>query len=156
MKKISLTNGGFAIVDDDNFDEIIKYSWQNNGVGYATRGGGRGKTIRMHRSIMDVSDPKIHIDHINMDKLDNRKCNLRLSNPSLNHANMAKQKNRSSKYKGVSWDKWTNSWKVKVRCNYKIYNIGRSNDEVEAAKMYDKKAKELFGNFARLNFSNVK
>lgn len=95
--------------------------------------------------------PENQIDHINGDTTDNRICNLRDATNQQNQYN-SKVINKSSKFKGVHFESFTNKWKVQIRINKKQVTIGRYKTEVEAAKAYDSKAKEVFGEFARLNF----
>jgi Icc-related predicted phosphoesterase len=94
------------------------------------------------------------IDHKNTIKDDNRWDNLRLSTHSQNLINRKKQKNNKSGFKGVYWQKDHNKWCSRINCIDKTHFIGYFNDPIEAAKAYDKKAIEFFGEFAKLNFPN--
>lgn len=96
--------------------------------------------------------PEVHIDHINRDKQDNRFCNLRQATNSQNKANVQKviQTSNTSKYKGVYFDR--GRYRVRIYLNARPLNLGRFKDEIDAAKAYDVKALELFGEFALLNF----
>ena len=87
------------------------------------------------------------------DGLNNQKANLRICTRSQNKMNGKSYKNSSSKYKGIWWVKKNKKWRVRIRLNNKTIHLGYFKDETEAAKAYDSKAKELFGEFARLNFS---
>ena len=90
------------------------------------------------------------IDH---NGFNNTKANLRLCTPSQNNYNTRVRKTkRTSKYKGVSRHKKSKSYAARIRYVGKLYDLGLFADEVEAAKAYDKKARELFGEFAYLNF----
>ena len=91
------------------------------------------------------------VDHIDHDGLNNCKSNLRIATLSENRRNSRKAKDTSSKYKGVSWHKNNKKWEVKIGFNYKKIHIGYFNNIKEAAEAYNKKAKELFGEFAYLN-----
>lgn len=98
--------------------------------------------------------PKVagrEVDHINGDGLDNRRCNLRYATRQQNAANGAK-KGRSSRFKGVCFDKSRGKWLAGVKYNYVRLNLGRHATEEAAARAYDRKALELFGEFARTNF----
>jgi hypothetical protein len=144
MKKIELTQGKFTLVDNKDFELLKQYScFYNQGYAWVRI---NGKQILMHRFIM--GNPSFDIDHLNGDKLDNRRKNLRVCNASQNAANAKKRKGCSSKYKGVSWDKVKKNWMVYANGIY----IGRFSNELQAAKTYDLKAKELFGEFAKVNF----
>ena len=107
---------------------------------------------RAHRIIMGITDPKIQVDHINGNKLDNRKENLRLATNQQNNYNVGPQKNNKSGYKGVSWKKDKNKWEAKIRNNNKLKFLGYFDDLVEAGRAYDRAALELFGEFAWTNF----
>ena len=106
---------------------------------------------------MDVLDnPKIQVDHIEGIKLDCRKSKLRLATNQQNMWNKGKKKNPngyySSKFKGVSWHKRDQVWAAYIAKDYKLIHLGYHKDEIEAAKLYDITAKELYGEFAKLNF----
>lgn len=147
-KKIPLLRGGFAIVDDEDFDSLSKFTWHLATNGYAAKDGGM---VLMHRLIMGVGKGQ-RIDHANRDKLDNRRCNLRIATASQNNANSRKRTNATSKYKGVSFENYTGRWKVQIKRDGKTKNLGRYDTEREAALVYDKAAKEVWGQFARINF----
>lgn len=153
MKEILLTNGHKAIVDDDDFYELSKFKWYY-GKGYAVRGvqTPKGKrNISMHRQILNVVPfgRKPTIDHINHDKLDNRKSNLRICTNQENCFNQSKTHGKA-KYKGVIVA--TNGkFIAKIKYNYKTYSLGRYKKEEDAAIAYNNKAKELFGEYALLN-----
>ena len=158
MKKIPLTQGKFAIVDDNDFEELSKYKWHANKMGnsyYAKTSFGKNGTKRirpsMHGLILKLKKPQ-EIDHINRDGLDNRKCNLRVCTRSQNQQNKRPQKQCTSKYKGVSWYEAGKKWRAFIMLKSKHYYLGGFNNEIECAKAYDKRAKELFGEFARTNF----
>jgi hypothetical protein len=161
MKQIKLTHNKFAIVDDECFEYLNQFKWQcrvsRGGGEYATRSVRIGKKVTrvsMHRVIMGIDGldyRKIQVDHINNNTLDNRKENLRLVTPSQNQMNKKKAniKNSTSKYKGVS--KKNNKWIAKIKKNGKIYHLGSFHNEDEAADVYNRKANELFGEYALLN-----
>ena len=92
------------------------------------------------------------IDHINRDCRDDRICNLRNGTNQENSFNRGSVPNSSSKYKGVSWDKARNKWMSVIRFNGVHNHIGRFDDEESGARAYDRKARELFGPRAYLNF----
>ena len=114
-----------------------------------------------HRLIMEIHHPELRnnlelqVDHINGNRLDNRKENLRLATPQQNQMNRKSHRNSTSKYKGVSWDKSRNKWRALIMIDNKYKHIGRYQDEREAALAYDKAARELFGEYAHLNFEEI-
>ncbi|MHC4722148.1 MAG: HNH endonuclease [Planctomycetota bacterium] len=153
---IPLTRGKFAIVDAEDFEWLNRYKWNTlkGGRTYYARSWENGKTIRMHRLITNA--PKgLVVDHINHNGMDNRKQNLRLCTRLQNARNRRSCRGSSSKYKGVSKEKKENVFIACIRCKGKLYYLGRFKSEIAAAKTYDKKAKELFGEFAFLNFPDL-
>lgn len=90
------------------------------------------------------------VDHINGDPLDNRLENLRVASHQENMRNQKKREGTSSKWKGVTWDKQRGKWNAKIRHSYKTINLGRYDDEREAAEAYMFAALELHGDYARL------
>lgn len=149
MKKIKLTQGQFALVDDEDYEKVNQFKWcahWNVNHFYAKN----NKKGRMHRYIMNTP-VGMFTDHKNHNTLDNQKSNLRICTYQQNQANRKKQKGISSKYKGVCWDKQVRKWLVGIRFNQKRINLGRFKSEIKAAIAYNKKAKELFGAFALLN-----
>jgi hypothetical protein len=152
MKQIELTQGKLALVDDEDYEWINQWKWCVTNNGYAQRHD-RGTIALMHRVILGatVSGHKVQVDHINHNKLANRRSNLRFCTPSQNKANIIKQKNNSGQYKGVSWDRQLKKWRVKITQNQKQMFIGLYDDPVIAAQVYNEKAIGLFGEFACLN-----
>lgn len=158
MKKISLTQGKFAIVDDVDYAFLMRWKWHLHD-GYAARTSrkldGLSKRIKilMHRIILSQklghSDFK-DTDHKNQDRLDNRRSNLRPATRSQNIGN-SKIRQGSSRFKGVCWDKLAKKWQARIWIEDKQKYLGRFTDEIEAAKAYNKAATEYFGEFAYLN-----
>ena len=155
MKKIELTKGKVALVDDDDFDELSKHKWCVSKDGnnfYAIRSikiDGKKRTVKMHRVIMQT--PKgMDTDHIDHDGLDNRKENLRICTHTENLMNTGKYKNNVSGYKGVSWDNSRSKWKSQIKFNKKIIILGRFTDKEEAYKAYCEAAKKYHGEFNNL------
>lgn len=93
-----------------------------------------------------------HIDHKNYDQFDLTSDNLRLATRTQNGANRRIQKNNTSGFKGVTWAKKQKKWRAQIRFDQINRHIGYFDSKSEAAKAYDAKARELFGEFARLNF----
>ena len=152
MKQIQLTKGKSALVDDADFDWLMERKWNLSGNGYAvTWVPGKKTQVLMHREI--VKPPNgVEIDHINGNKIDNRRENLRLSTRQGNGCNRQKfSVTTSSVYKGVSWAKTKNRWLAGIKYNGKQRHLGLFVNEWDAALAYNSAAIELFGDFARLN-----
>jgi hypothetical protein len=155
-KTIELTQGKFAIVDDEDFEWLNQWKWCahfEKTHWYAIRSirpkNSKPEQVRMHRII--INTPKdLLVDHINHNSLDNRKENLRVCTIAQNQYNQTARL-ASSKYKGVSWQKVARKWKVEIIKNRKCFHVGLFENEIDAAKAYNVKAKELFGEFAGLN-----
>lgn len=157
MKEIKLSQGLVAKVDDDDFVKLSNFTWyaSKNRKYYARRHqmiNGKKSKVYMHREIMEVTEPELFVDHIDGDGLNNTRANLRVASHSENLANVPKRNGTSSKFRGVNYKKSTGKWQVQIQHNNKLYWVGSFDSEIEAAKAYDKKAVELFGEFAQLNF----
>jgi hypothetical protein len=154
MKEIILKPKGIALVDDEDFEYLNQFNWYLSKVGYAIGGElkmGIKAFIKMHRLIMGVSDPKIKIDHKNRNKLDNRKCNLRICTPAQNSHNSTKRRNTKNNYKGVFYISKFNIWQSRCRMmGYDIF-LGNYKSEIAAAYAYNKKAIEL-SSYANINY----
>jgi hypothetical protein len=140
-----------CIVDDDIYFELNKFRWCFS-EGYVQRSD---TSVRIHRHIMNAKIGDERIDHINGNPLDNRKINLRFSNASLNNHNRKKSENTSSDYHGVSKSHvltdGTQCYQAKIVKDGITYNLGTHRNELDAAKAYNKKAVELYGDYVRLN-----
>ena len=157
-KHISIgKTGKFALVDDEDYDLIMQWKWWNK-EGYAIREteinkhGERRKRKRfyMHRLINKTPDG-MEVDHINGDKLDNRKENLRTCTRHQNIINRCSFKGASSKFKGVLWNVKLNKWRARIRLNKKDFHLGYFVHEKDAARAYNDAAIIYHGDFARLN-----
>ena len=112
---------------------------------------GKNKSLYLHRLVMGNPEGMI-VDHINHNTLDCRKENLRICSISQNNMNTLKPRNaKSSKYKGVSFDKKRNKFESYLHFDNKKLHLGYHIDEVEAAKSYNEAALEYFGEYANLN-----
>lgn len=159
MKTIPLTQGKVAVVDDEDFELLNQYKWRTDKgsktfYGIRTfwdRKKKRYYSVMLHREIMRT--PKgIEVDHINGNGLDDRKQNMRNCTRAEQSWNRPPNTNSASKYKGVCWDKNRKKWTARIGLNRTLMFIGRYDFETSAARAYDKKARELFGEFAWLNF----
>lgn len=134
MKTIKLSakkNHGEATVDDEDFDMLSHYRWHLHTLGYAYRGqwnGKKRKTILMHRQVLEF--PKGEIDHINHNKLDNRKKNLRFVSASIN------QHNRHVRKFGTYFDKSRNKYRTRIVEDGKVTYLGQFDDFQSGKKAY--------------------
>jgi hypothetical protein len=154
-KNIKLSKGLNTIVDDDDYEMLSQFSWYAHDGGKNTYAATRilGDIIYMHQMILssDKTDEYPFVDHINNNTLDNRKENLRPSNSRENSSNRSKtERETSSKFKGVTRIN-NNKWKAHIGINDKDFHIGYFKTENDAAKAYNREAKEIFGDKAKLN-----
>jgi hypothetical protein len=152
VRYIPLTKGKFAIVDAADYEWLSKHKWyaqaKRDAKGfYAARNGGR-QTVFMHREIMQTPEGKV-VDHEDGNGSDNRRANLRNCSQLQNSQNSQRRRGKS-RLRGVY--RRGNKWEAKVFYKGKEYYLGLFDDEVEAAKVRDRKAYELAGPFAYLNF----
>lgn len=156
---IPLTRGQFAIVDAADYDWLMQWKW-HCAHGYAvrtTRSLANGKEcrrhLRMHRLIIDAPN-EFEVDHINCNRLDNRRSNLRLCSKAENRTNRGACKNATSSYCGVYWKRSRNKWVASIRTNKQSRHLGQFDSEIDAARAYDSACIQLHGKFAHLNFKD--
>jgi hypothetical protein len=152
MREIQLTKGYCALVDDEDYEELMKYRWKANVRGehhvYASRsvivGGRKGKwtTIMMHRFVTHA-DPGLVVDHINGNTLDNRKENLRVCEQRFNAMNRRSHSEKTSRFKGVFLDKKSGRWIAGIRYNRAHRHLGYFDREIDAALAYNESAESL-------------
>jgi hypothetical protein len=127
MALIPLTQGKFAIVDDKDFEWLSKWKWYYDSfLGYAKRYikiQGKTRSIYLH-SVINNTPKKLQTDHINRNKLDNRRCNLRSVTKNQNKFNTGLWRHNTSGYKGVSWHKSYKRWEVYIGVNNQKINLG--------------------------------
>lgn len=152
-------NGRSFIIDKSDLQLVDQYYWmvhdkthghhkapQKEVVTHA-HNNGKHTIIKLHRLLLTT---KHQVDHKNGNALDNRRANLRECTNQENSRNSV-PKGGTSKFKGVSRCRQTHKWRATITMNYSMIHIGRFDDEVDAAMAYDKKAIELFGEFAKTN-----
>lgn len=147
--RVPLSKGHYALIDATDASEILAYNWYFQGR-YAMRVEGprnKRKYTLMHRQLLKPP-PGLEVDHVNGDKLDNRRANLRLCTRSQNAANRPGLDGASSRYKGVAYEKRTGLWIATINNSY----LGGFEREEDAAMAYDAAALERYGEFARLDF----
>jgi hypothetical protein len=153
MKEIVLGNGGIALVDDEDFDRVKGLTWYRSHYGYVVADiyvDGEKKSFSMHRMILGVSSDRL-VNFKDKNLLNNTKENLRPYNHRQKNMNRCKNKNSSSRFKGVCWFSRKGKWFAQIKMYGKNKNLGFFTEEVEAARAYNHAARNLFGEFARLN-----
>lgn len=151
---LMLSSGDFALVDESDMIVLEGFSWQFSGKSYVSAWIAPKRTY-LHRFLMNPSDSQ-EVDHINRNRTDNRRCNLRLCTGNQNRANVPKPsfiKKRSatrySKFKGVA--KKHRRWTARAVLDGKKIWLGSFKTEMEAAAAYDAFSKKTYGEFAVLN-----
>ncbi|MEK6884406.1 MAG: HNH endonuclease [Nanoarchaeota archaeon] len=154
MKKIKLTQGKYALVDNEDFERLNQFKWCFNGR-YAVRSIYNPKNKKweiwyMHWSIIGKPPQKTETDHINCNGLDNRKENLRIVTQNENRMNRGKQKNNTSGFKGVAWYKDYKKWTARIMANGVSMYLGVFDDKNKAAKAYNDASKKYHKEFSRI------
>lgn len=144
---------GIALVSEEDYELLSKYSWSKNKKGYVTATI-NGKSVRMHKFIMNA-DKYEKVDHINRKKYDNRRENLRIINTDDNNKNKGINKN-SNKYKFVFFQKIYQKYSVRVTYNSKTIYLGWYDDEIEAAEIADMYIVHNDLDYVPLNFPDKK
>lgn len=150
-----------VLIDARDMPLVKQYSWRYSPnskspeFGYvvttAKKPNGKAGTFSLHRLLM--GNPKQHVDHINGNRLDNRRSNLRLASQLQNTYNARKtERKTSSQYKGVYLDKQTSKWVARIRKDGTKVQLGSYDDEALAALAYDIELLKIAGEFARTNF----
>jgi hypothetical protein len=152
--EMELTLGKFTVIDKADYELVKNYRWCYQNQGYVIAGTGEGaKTIMLHRLLLGLKDPKLQGDHIDGNGLNNRRSNIRIATPVQNHQNRAGSS--LTRYKGVYANLVRGGgveYIVILYINGEQVKIGTYSTAEEAARAYDKKAREIYGEFAWLNF----
>jgi hypothetical protein len=145
-------SGAVAMVDDDETGRwAATRKWYLSRTGYVTLARAVNGQTYLHRIVMNASHDG-HVDHINGNKLDNRKCNLRICTQAENNRNLTSKRSDSKQpYKGVRITA-SGKWNARIRSRGHGIHIGNFDTAEAAALAYDEKAKQLFGTFAATNF----
>lgn len=153
FKRIKLVNGGYTLVEEQDFEQYSAFRWYGSPYGYAYRYAqrdGKLKPVFLHREI-NGTPPHLFTDHINRNRLDNRRSNLRTATGSQNQRNRTKWSAPcSSRFKGVGFDKKRQRWRARVQAGA-IVRASYHLTEQQAALDYNRMARELHGEFAGLN-----
>jgi len=151
---------GYAIIDLEDADRLSQFNWfvahdypsRSISLGRNEAGKKINYQQRLHREVMGLKpyDDR-NVDHINHNKLDNRKNNLRFCSPLENSRNKPLTVLNKSGYKGVSWKAPNHKWCVQIQTGFNVQHIGLFDNEHEAAWVYNQFAEQIFGEFAWLN-----
>lgn len=160
MKQIALTQGQFALVDDEDYERLSRhkwYAWWNKytrsyyAFRQSPRSDGKQQLIRMHREILGLErGDKRRGDHRDGDTLNNQRANLRTANLYQNARNARKKRNNTSGYKGVWRNKQCGKWQAAIRVASKRIHLGLYDTPEAAHHAYCKAAVEHYGEFARM------
>lgn len=153
MKRIRLSSGRYTIIDEEDAKFLFGKKLSESTNGYA-RININSKKLTLHRFLMKAREG-VFVDHINGNKLDNRRSNLRFCSKSQNGMNRPKPlwKKAPSVFKGVGWLKKNKRWRATIQLNGKQTHIGCFDSDISAARAYDIAAKKMFGKFAYQNFA---
>lgn len=146
---IHTRSGKDILIDAEDAELLQPFSWCIEGTGYAMSRS-HGRAIKLHRLILSAP-VGTHVDHINGDKLDNRKANLRLCEKQQNEFNTRVRSDSKTGYKGVCWCRKKNRYRAYITRSGHQKHLGYYFSPEEAALAYNRAASELFGEFARLN-----
>ncbi len=147
----------YCVIDLDDVEKIKRYTWYLNEGGYAVAStkrdvNGQQKGFFMHRLIMNIDDPEIEVDHIDRNRLNNRKKNLRFANDNQQSWNRSCGQNKySAEYKGIYYDTKTKTFHVRLFYKGEDIYIGTFYNEISAANAYNYYAIEYFGKYVALN-----
>ncbi len=160
---IPLSKGRVAVIDSADSEWLRWigrwcYSRSGYAVHYHADDDGQHKTLYMHRLIMErqlghAIARGLQVDHVNMDRLDNSRANLRLATRSQNQAHKSVPINNTSAYKGVSWNH--DKWEARIKYGVRRLHLGRFGQALDAALMYDAASRRLYQDFAGCNFPEI-
>lgn len=153
MKQIPLSKGSVALVDDADYDSMIRHSWHLQTSGTSDRLYARnGNRQMMHRLILGLNPGDVReADHIDGDGLNNQRSNLRVVTHSENLRNTLRYRGSFSKYKGVWYDKRNKRYRAAVMHQGNTITAGSFKAEEDAATAYNFAAYELFGELGKYN-----
>lgn len=157
---LPLTKGQVTLLDTPDAERAVALgAWHASqspadpDVYYARRRmrqpDGTYRMVMLHQFVLSTASP---VDHWNGDTLDNRRANLRATDPSHNGGNQRVRRSNSSGYKGVAWVKRNRKWLAQILVNGRSRHLGYHDDIEAAARAYDQAAIEAWGEFACVNF----
>lgn len=147
--------GGTALVDEADYEKVSGYSWRLNSRGYVItnlprNGAKTQKQVLLHHLVLGKPENGLVTDHINHDKTDNRKTNLRICTKSQNAHNQGLSRNNTSGYKGVAYETRTNKYRAYIWFNKKSIKLGSFASAEEASTAYARAAKRYFGEYCHI------
>jgi hypothetical protein len=152
--EIPLTQGKVALIDDEDFERVNQFKWcalkTRGGKFYAERKE-NGQHVYLHRFLMDAP-ADMEVDHIDHNRLNCQKHNMRLATNAGNAKNAVKHRDNTSGFKGVSFNKGCGKYQSQIRADGVRHFLGYYDDPTEAARAYDAAARKLHGDFAVANF----
>lgn len=144
-----------VLVDDADLPKVLQFKWHIDGKGYVIsdtrhtiKGRRYGSMTLLHRCLLGLEKGDPIVDHINQDKLDNRRSNLRLADKSTNALNRGAQANSKTGYKGISWDKQKGKWRVAANLQGKQYHLGFYSNIEDAIQAWNDKIEDVHGEWA--------
>lgn len=154
MKKIKLSQGSYALVDNKDYERVARFNWHADITPYTTYAArnltvdGKKTMQYLHRYVLGIKSTKVQVDHRDHNGLNCQRHNLRKATAGQNQASKRKTKlPTSSRFKGVCWCKQHSMWKAQIDSKGKHYNLGLFKVEKEAAKAYQRAAKNLHKQF---------
>lgn len=157
MRRIKLTQGKHALIDDCDYPIVSQYKWHAhktpdgpNQIWYAKTNiliNGKRITVRLHQLLTGFK----LVDHKNRNGLDNQRKNFRTCTPTQNQWNRAKRSGCKNRFKGITKSSNPKKWCAQITRNGKPIYLGSFNSAIEAARAYDKASKRFFGSFAVTN-----
>ena len=158
---LKLTQRKWALIDECDYENANQYTWHvikstKNSTLYAQRNysdeNGIYRTQTLHVFLMGKTDNGFEIDHIDHNGLNDRRNNLRVCTIVQNKANMKPKLGGTSDFKGVCWSERDHVFVAKRHVSGRCTNLGSFNNEIDAAKAYDKSAVSEWGDHACINF----
>lgn len=147
--RCDLPNGDYFLIDATDYPEVSEHRWSLDEQGYMHTTI-QGKHIKLHCYLLASKGSTV--DHINGNRNDDRRSNLRICSTMGNSRNQRLRFTNTTGYKGVSYDQRRKKYVASITANYKTKFLGYFSDPIEAAMKYDQAACLLFGEYARPNF----
>ena len=155
MREIPLTRGYVAIVDDGDYELAMRFKWypaiEKHTVYAVACLPNPQRTVRLHRLILGLTNPKVLVDHCNHNGLDCRRENLRTVDSKQNARNTRKRLGYTSQFKGVYFDKACQKWRAALRIEGRKVSLGSHTTEQDAAISYNIGARQYFGEYGYQN-----